>query len=85
MWPGLWGAAVAGAGREGRPTWGPAVLCSKASCPAGLAQALEGQAQEDPWGPVTGDQPGVPPAQVPGSSGPSSGCWLAGLEGEEVD
>lgn len=47
------------------PCVGPTVLSSKAPCPAGLAKALEGQAQEEPRGPVTGDQPDLPPAQPP--------------------
>lgn len=53
---------------------GPAVPFSKVSCPAGLAEALEGQAQEEPWGPIAGDQLGVPPAQVPGPQAPSPSC-----------
>lgn len=32
-------------------------------CPAGLAKALESQAQAEPGGPVTRDQPGLPLAQ----------------------
>lgn len=50
------------------------------SCPAGLAKALEGQAQEEPGGPVPGDQPGLPPAQVSGLS-----SLQQGLRGKEEE
>lgn len=53
---------------RGIPLWGPTVLSSKVPCPAGLAKALAGQTQEEPGGPVTSDQSGFSPAQVPRSS-----------------
>lgn len=42
----------------------PTVLSSKALCPAGLAKALESQAQAQPRRPVGSERPGVPHAQV---------------------
>lgn len=56
-------------GWRGVSSWGPAVV-PEVSCPAGLAEALEGQAQEEPRRPVAGHQPGFPPAQVPGPVAP---------------
>ena len=54
-------------GWEGRRD--PAMF-SRVFCPAGLAQALEGPAQEEPRGPIASDQPGLPPTQVPGAFRP---------------
>ncbi|XP_072587399.1 VPS9 domain-containing protein 1 isoform X4 [Vulpes vulpes] len=48
-------------GWEGRRD--PAMF-SRVFCPAGLAQALEGPAQEEPRGPIASDQPGLPPTQL---------------------
>lgn len=42
----------------------PTLLSSKVLCPAGLAKALESQAEAEPRGPVSSDQPGLPLAQV---------------------